>query len=624
MLLLRCTMAIKKYNVKSFQIDFEPIGRRGKCPAGNTFLECAQQLGVGLISICGGRGSCGGCKIQVVEGSFSTLTSIEREELTLQELQQGFRLACQARPTSDCKLRVPPESMSSPQRTQVNGENVLVDLDPSTTAYHLKMIAPSLTDLQGDTERVLESLSRQHQVQCHAIDLDVLRKASAQLRSWNWEAMAVVRHEEVIALCQYDSHRLGLAVDLGTTKIAAYLVDVSDGRTLAAMGEMNPQISYGEDVITRISYSMESSENSNRLRESVIEAINKLAGNLCLEVDASPEEIDEAVIVCNTAMHHLFLGISVEQLARVPFVPAIRQAVDTKARDVGLCLAPGSYVHLLPNIAGFVGADHVAMLLAIESSKAIGITLAIDIGTNTEICLAVDGKLTSVSCASGPAFEGGHIKDGMRAASGAIERIRIEHEEVFYQTVDGAPPIGICGSGIIDALAQLYLNGILDENGRMTGDCPRVRKVDGQREFVIVAEKERNGAAAITITQHDIRELQMAKAAIQVGIRALLESSGHSFDDINKVVIAGAFGSYIDASNAIAIGMLPSLPLDRFQQVGNAAGMGAKLALLSLRKRAEAQSIAHQASYIELATTPNFMENFIDATYLKSEKKKGG
>jgi uncharacterized 2Fe-2S/4Fe-4S cluster protein (DUF4445 family) len=610
--------------VKSVQIEFEPIGRRGKCSTGGTLLQCAQQLGVGIISICGGRGWCGGCKVQLVDGSCSTLTSIEREKLSLQELQQGYRLACQAYPAGNCKLRVPPESMSSPQRTQVNGKDVPIDLDPSTTAYHLKLAAPSLTDLQGDAERVLEALSQQHQVHCDTIDLDVIRKASSQLRLWNWETKVVVRHEEVIALCQCDSHRLGLAVDLGTTKIAAYLIDLSDGRTLAASGIMNPQISCGEDVITRISYSMESPENHSRIRSLVVEALNNLAGDLCKEAGASPEEIDEAVIVGNTAMHHLFLGLPVEQLARVPFVPALRQAFETKARDVGLNLAPGAYVCLLPNIAGFVGADHVAMILATGLRQANGISLAIDVGTNTEICLAVDGKLTSVSCASGPAFEGGHIKDGMRAANGAIERFQIVNGEVLYQTVDGAAPVGICGSGIIDILAQLYLNGVLDETGRMKDDWSRVRNVDGQREFVIVPEEERGGAAAITITQNDIRELQMAKAAIQVGIRTLLEASGHAEDEIANIIVAGAFGSYIDVANAMAIGMLPSLPLNRFQQVGNAAGVGAKLALLSLQKRAEAQAIAHQAAYIELATDPNFMKNFIDATYLKPYTRKGG
>jgi len=610
--------------MKAVQIEFEPIGRRGKCSVEQTILQCAQQLGVGMISICGGRGWCAGCKVQLVSGNCTALTSVEREKLTLEELQQGYRLACQAYPTSNCKLRVPPESMSSPQRTQVNGKDVPVDLNPSTVAYHLKMVPPTLTDLQGDTERVLESLSEQHQVQCHSIDLDVLRKASSQLRSWNWEAMAVVRHEEVIALCQYDSHRLGLAVDLGTTKIAAYLIDLNNGHTLTARGIMNPQISCGEDVITRISYSIESPENHNRIRVLVVDELNTLARDLCREVGASPEEIDEAVIVGNTAMHHLLLGLPVEQLARVPFVPALQQAFETKARDVGLTIAPGAYICLLPNIAGFVGADHVAMILATGLRQSEGISLAVDIGTNTEICLAVDGILTSVSCASGPAFEGGHIKDGMRAAKGAIERFKIENGEVLYQTVDGASPVGICGSGIIDILSQLYINGVLDETGKMNDDYPQVRNSDGQREFVIVAEEERDGSAAITITQQDIRELQMAKAAIQVGIQTLLEVSGHSVDEIDNVIIAGAFGSYIDIANAIAIGMLPSLPLARFKQVGNAAGVGAKLALLSLQKRAEAQAIAHQASYIELATTQDFMKNFIDATYLKPHKENGG
>jgi uncharacterized 2Fe-2S/4Fe-4S cluster protein (DUF4445 family) len=362
---------------------------------------------------------------------------------------------------------------------------------------------------------------------------------------------------------------------------------------------------------------MESDDNLKKIRSILIKELNRMIRELCNKSQVSPEEIDEAVVVGNTAMHHLFLGLPVTQLARVPFVPALRQAFDIKARDAGINIAAGAYIHLLPNIAGFVGADHVAMIMATGIRQYEGVTLAVDVGTNTEICLVADGKTTSVSCASGPAFEGGHIKDGMRAARGAIERLYIQNSNVFYHTVGNAKPAGICGSGIIDTLGQLVLNNVVDESGRMDTDYPNVRSEDGQREFIIVDEKERRGAPAISITQHDIRELQMAKAAIQVGIQTLLKNSDHTAEEIDNVVIAGAFGSYIDVANAIAIGMLPSLPINRFEQVGNAAGMGAKLALFSLQKRAEAQAIAYSTEYIELATTQDFMQNFVDATYLK-------
>jgi len=305
--------------------------------------------------------------------------------------------------------------------------------------------------------------------------------------------------------------------------------------------------------------------------------------------------------------------LPVEQLGLSPYVPAVKDALDIKARDVGLRIAPGAYVHLLPNIAGFVGADHVAMLLATEAWQAEGVVLALDIGTNTEVCLVSDGEMTSVSCASGPAFEGAHIKYGMRAADGAIEHLRLVDERVEYQTIGGAPPVGICGSGILDAMAQLYLAEVLGANGRMGADHPRVRTDQGQREFVLVSEEERDGDSAITITQHDVRELQSAKGAIRAGIRVLLEAKGHSEEDIEQVIIAGAFGTYIDVASAVTIGMLPPLPLDRFRQVGNAAGMGARLALISRSKRAKAQTIARRASYIELATVPRFEQILVQA-----------
>ncbi|MBM3118584.1 MAG: DUF4445 domain-containing protein [Chloroflexi bacterium] len=605
-------------SMTEYAVNFEPLGRRGKCQKDESLLACARRLGVGIASLCGSQGTCQCCKVQIVSGTASEPTSCELDGFSFQELKAGWRLACQTHPTSDCKISLPAESMTTTQRIQVEGLEVTVVPEPPVRTYCVKLATPSLSDLQADADRLLEALNQQHQLDCHRVDLELLRNLSTQLRSWNWECQASVRDDEVIALGLWPSQQLGLAIDLGTTKIAGYLVDLKNGQTLAVKGVMNPQISHGEDIISRIAGVINSPEQAWQLQKLTVEAINKLAVDLCAEVGASAEEIVEVVVVGNTAMHHLFLGLPVSQLVHSPFVPAVRQALDIKGRDLGLYIAPGAYVHLLPNIAGFVGADHVAMLLATEAPQAEGVTVALDIGTNTEVSLVKNGRITAVSCASGPAFEGGHIKHGMRAASGAIERLRIESDAIQYQTIDDAPPIGICGSGILDAIAQLYLADIIDESGRLKDGHHRVHSHDNQRQFVLVDEP------AIVITQQDLRELQLAKAAIRTGIQVLLEANNCSESEINQMIIAGAFGSYISVPSAIAIGMLPSLPLECFRQVGNAAGMGAKMALISLSKRAEAQSIASQVHYIELANAPNFSQTFIQASYLGRYRLENG
>jgi len=599
-----------------YQISFQPLGRRGQCPGDRSLLDCARQLGIGILGVCGGQGKCQSCKIQVLNGTVSETTASERDAFSSQELADGYRLACQTYPLSDCRLHVPAESMSTQQRTQVEGLEVIVSPEPAVDAYHVELTAPSLSDLRADDERVLETLYQQHRIHCEHIDIDVLRNISPQLRSWKWQAQASVRNKEVIALAPWPSRQLGLAVDLGTTKIASYLVDLSDGKTLAAKAVMNPQISYGEDVVNRIFRVVKSPADGAVLQHLAVEAINWLLVELCEAVGVNADEIVDAVIVGNTAMHHLLLNLPVKQLAYSPFVQVVRDAMNVKARDIGLSIVPGAYVHLLPNIAGFVGADHVAMLLAIEATQAKGVVIALDIGTNTEVSLLDDGKITSASCASGPAFEGGHIKDGMRAADGAIERLRLTNEHIQYQTIGGVPPSGLCGSGILDAIAQLYLAGVLDKGGRMLRNYPGVRVNKKQPEFVLVSEGEREGRPAITITQQDVREIQLAKGAIRTGIQVLLEATGHAEEEIEQVVIAGAFGTYIDLASAVAIGMLPALPLTHFRQVGNAAGMGAKLALTSISKRSEAQVLASGVNYIELAAAVNFNQIFVQAGYL--------
>jgi uncharacterized 2Fe-2S/4Fe-4S cluster protein (DUF4445 family) len=602
---------------RSFQIEFQPLGLRDQFPAGHSLLDCARQAGFDLVSLCGGKGTCGKCKVQIVSGNVSEPCQNERDTLSSEERAKKYRLACQVYAESDLVVNVPAESLSAPQRLQVEGLEPSVSPDPTIQNYAVSLSAPSLSDLRADDERLFEALEKQHGVICKSIDEVVLQSLSRSVRSLNWNISVTIRDTEIISVDPVDSRRLGMAVDLGTTKIAGYLLDLGTGKTLSAKGIMNPQITYGEDVIARMARAQMSPEDASTLQAKSLEALTTLSVELCQKADAArPEEIKEIVVAGNTAMHHLLLRLPVEQLTKAPHVPSVSQAMDIKARSVGLSVAHGAYIHLLPNIAGFVGGDHLAMLLAIKAWEAEGPLMALDIGTNTEISLVMRGEISSVSCASGPAFEGAHISNGMRAAPGAIDHLRLADQQIQYHTIHGSKPAGICGSGIFDALAQLVLNGIIDQNGRMHEGHPRVRENKTGREFIIVSEEERGGGSAITITQEDVRELQLAKAAIRTGIAVLLQERGLSDGDIDQVVIAGAFGSYLDISSAITIGMLPAIPLSRFRQVGNAAGMGAKAVLISKTAREAVQKVARKIRYIELAVTPDFNKTFMQAISL--------
>jgi uncharacterized 2Fe-2S/4Fe-4S cluster protein (DUF4445 family) len=593
-----------------YKVEFEPVGRRGRCPEGNSLLECARLLKVDLVSICGGVGACRRCRVQVVSGVVSPPTAVDRDTFTEAELGHGCRLACTAFPQSDIKVLVPPESLSAPQRTQVEGLELQVEPDPLARSIAVQLTPPTLGDPKPDDRNLWNELERGYDIAPGIIDLAVQQVFSSRLRAQNWQASVVLRESEIIAVDAPSTRWIGLAVDIGTTKIAVYLVDMKSGDIAASAGLMNPQISYGEDVVSRIYLAGQSAENAGKLQSLLVDALNSSIAALCAEIGSDPSHIADAVLVGNTAIHHLFLRLPVQQLGLVPYVPAVRSAVDIKARDIGMKMTPGGYVHMLPNIAGYVGADHVAMLLAIEMEKREGVTLALDIGTNTEICLNCRGKMKSVSCASGPAFEGAHIQFGMRAAKGAIERVRLSGEQLELQTIGGGAPVGICGSGLLDGIAQMLQNGVIDHSGRMQ-DHPLVRKRNDRREFVLV---ERPGEGDITISQKDVRELQAAKAAIRLGIQALLEDAGIVEADIDRVIIAGAFGTFIDVQSAIAIGMLPPLPLERFQQVGNAAGTGARLALISQARRRVALEIAARDGYIELACIPDFNTKFATAS----------
>ncbi len=600
----------------SYQVDFQPLGRRLRVGRGVSVLTAAQQAGVGLVSICGGKGTCGRCKIQVLEGQLSPLGETEGKKLSPDEIARGYRLACQAEVLSDLKLHIPPESLTAVQRTQVEGQELTVPLVPVVVGHDVRLPTPTREDIRSDLDRMRHHLVDTLDLSDLIFDFALLRQLPTLLRAEGWAGTVGLRGQEVVSFGPLGCELLGLAVDVGTTKLAGYLVELGTGRALAAAGAMNPQISYGEDVMARIAYAMEGEEQAATLQAAVVGAVNGLARDLCAQSGHHPEEIVETVVVGNTAMHHLFAGLPVRQLGLAPYLAVVSEALDLKAREVGLEMAPGGYVHLLPNIAGFVGADHVAMILSTGIGEAEGTVLGLDIGTNTEVVLRANGRLVACSTASGPAFEGAHIKDGMRAAEGAIERLRIVDSEVEYQTIGGAPPVGLCGSGVLDAVAQLRLSGIVDEKGNM-GHHPRVRRTEHGPEFVLVTGEEGGNQREVVISRGDVGEIQLAKGAIRAGINILLDEAGLSEQDVDQVIIAGAFGTYIDVSSAMAIGMFPSLPLERFNQVGNAAGMGAKLVLVSKEQRARAAEIARQVQYIELTNDKRFVDEFAGAMYLK-------
>ncbi len=597
-----------------YTIDFQPLGRRVEAADGVSLLEAARQAGVGLNAVCGGAGSCGTCVVRVVEGVVSPANRSEEEFLSGDELKEGYRLACQVRVGGDVLVDVPPKSISAPQRAQIEGRERPIEMDPRVQGFDIEPTPPSLHDLRSDEKRLLDALREQHGVEAPSFDPLVLRQLSSRVRQENWEVRVFVRNGEIIGGGAVGTTPLGLAVDVGTTKVAAYLVDLDSGETLAASGEMNPQIAFGEDVMARIAHAMGGEQHRRELQEAIIQGLTDRVQELCQGLGRVGEEVLEAVLVGNTCMHHLVMGLPVDQLGLAPYVPALSASSDVKARDLGLMIGIGAYVHLLPNIAGFVGADHVSMMMASGLHEADEITLGLDIGTNTEVSLAAGGRLLSCSTASGPAFEGAHIRDGMRAAPGAIEWVKMVDGRIEYQTIDGVSPVGICGSGILDSVAELRRIGVLNENGSMRlNSHPRVRQLDDRPEFLLVAAGENGALNDIVINRKDVSEIQLAKGAIRAGVDVLLDEAGVEVEEVERVVVAGAFGTYLDVASARAIGMFPPLPLNRFDQVGNAAGIGAKLALLSRRFREVATAIAERVEYIELTTDARFSSAYMNA-----------
>jgi uncharacterized 2Fe-2S/4Fe-4S cluster protein (DUF4445 family) len=575
---------------------------------GTSVLEAARQAGIDLASACGGEGNCGQCQVVILEGQTNPTTLDEEFILSDLERSTGTRLACCTQVLSDLKIQIPRGSLITGQRLQIEADLRQIEVDPIVRAIPINLSIPTLHDVRSDLNRIAEALDLKN----ISATPEVIRTISPALRANNWEINVFLRDQEIIGVGKLDEPPLGFAVDLGTTKIAAYLVDLESGTDLASGGIPNPQIGYGEDVISRLSYAHRNPQGGHVMAEKVQSALNELLGNLLQQVPANRSQVVEACIVGNTAMTHLLLRLPVGQLVNSPYVAAASSALDVRATEVGLEMAPGAYVHIPPCIGGFVGADHVAMILASDLDQIDKITLGVDIGTNTEIVIRKPGLpyLTSASCASGPAFEGAHISDGMRAASGAIEKVRITTGAVELTTIDDEPAVGLCGSGIVDVIAELSLNRLINQRGRFQKENPRISLGERGPEFVLVAAQHSGTGQDILIRQKDVEEIQLAKGAIQAGLNILLDVTNTAPEDVDEVIVAGAFGSFLNIKNAIAMGLFPHLPNAQYRQIGNAAVVGAKWILISQAARTQAQDITRNTQYNELTTYPKFNRQF--------------
>lgn len=620
------------------RVIFQPSGRRGYVEKGKDLLQSSRELGVGIESFCGGRQSCGKCRVRIEEGFYrkdgvhsarkhlSPFTSEEGKFIDAEDQRLGYRLACAARLQGDVVVSVPEESRSGKQVICKDPGDMGIEINPAVKGYDLELAPASLSDPKADLERIMSGLEKRHGLKGLGIDYPPLIRLGDNLRTAQWRVTVVIwMDQEIIDIRPGNFTSLyGMAVDIGTTTLAGYLCDLTSGEVVAMDSLMNPQISFGEDIMSRIAYTTNHpGEGLKKMHEQIIQSINKMIVNTTRVVGASPEEVYEMTVVGNTAMHHIFLEINPEYLGKAPFCPAIHRSIDVKARDLGLNIHPSGNIHVLPIEAGFVGADNVGVILAQRPHHMDGKTLIIDIGTNGELVIGNREGLHSTSCATGPAFEGAHITFGMRAAPGAIERVRINTDdyEVSFKVIgvdqwsDQCKPEeigakGICGSGIIDAVAEMVKAGIVDKSGRLVGSIPssRLKKAGKGYEFVIAKARETAIGRDITITPNDIRQVQLGKGALYAGAKVMMEILG--FKEINRVMLAGAFGNYIDPEKAMILGLFPDCELQKVTAVGNAAGDGARIALLDREKRREADDLARRVGYIELTLRKDFADQF--------------
>src|SRR5215211_4868516 len=639
---------------KKHTVILQPSGRRGQIEEGTSIRTAARELGVEIESICAENATCGKCLVLVEEGRFEKYNiDSKREHLSPIGVEERaylmrrprllkdkgweigqVRLSCQCKVLGDVLINVPEESRGNKQIVRKSARERAIEIKPSVRKYYVSMTPPNLERPIADWERLAKGLETSMGLVRRGeenlprwfdlnIDYQCLRTLSATLRAAKWNVtVSVWQDKEVIAVQPgYVEDSYGAAVDIGSTTVALYLCNLRTGELLAAESEMNPQIVYGEDVMSRIQYSIEHKDGLEKLHKAVIATLNKLLKQAAKTANIKTEEILEMVLVGNSTMHHLLLNLHPKDLGLAPFVPAIHRSMDVKARELGLQINSSGNIHVLPTIASFVGADTSAMILAEEPHKQDENWLLIDVGTNAELILGNRKRLLCTSTPTGPALEGAHVEYGMRAAPGAIERVHIDEKtlEPRYKIVgeddwNTGKAKGICGSAIIDAVAELFRAGIIDSRGKFKRglESNRVREGEKGWEYVIAWAEETSIGRDIPMTQQDVRQIQLAKAALFTAARTLLKQSGLQSPD--KIILAGGFGSYIDKEKAMLIGLIPDCELDKVYAIGNAAGDGARIALLNVEKRNEIDAVTRKIERFELPTDPEFQNQFMLAT----------
>ena len=628
-------------------VIFTPSGRRGRFSTGTTILDAARSLGVDIDSVCGGRGICGRCQVTQGIGEFakhgirserghlSAFAELEATYRAEKGLADDRRLSCTATVSGDVLIDVPPESQVHRQVVRKDLDVRTFSVDPVVRLHYVEVTPPELASPTGDLARLFEALEREWQLTDLEADLEVIRRLQPALEVGRYRVTVAVHEGRRVIGVWPGLHQTayGVAIDVGSTTIAGHLANLADGAVLASNGVMNPQIRFGEDLMSRVSYAMMHPEGASEMTAAVRKALDGLIASLAMRAGIKRAEILELAIVGNPIMHHLLLGIDPTPLGGAPFALATDRAVRTTAAELGLRVHPGARVYLLPCIAGHVGADTAGVILAEEPHLAERLTLVVDVGTNAEIVLGDKRRLLAASSPTGPAFEGAQISGGQRAAPGAIERVRIDREtleprfriigvdpwsddpafEAAAAGADWTGITGICGSGIIEVVAELFLAGVVSTDGVIDGSLaartPRI--VPDGRTFSYVLHEGAIGGPRIAITQNDVRAIQLAKAALYAGVRLLMDQLG--VEEVDEIRLAGAFGSQIDPTHAMILGLIPDCDLARVRSAGNAAGTGALIALLSGAARTEIEDVVRRVEKIETAVEPRFQEHFVEA-----------
>jgi len=604
----------------SCAVRFEPSGFAIEVEPGRTLLDAAREAQVPLPAVCGGRGTCGKCQVRILEGPLPSGTAKDRAALSEESLAQGWRLACEYTVTADTVLQ------SIAVRHQPKWEASPFDRsfipDPPLRRVTADASAPSLERPLDDAGTLGAALAATGGLSC--IDLGVLRSLPELLRGAGWRVSASIRHGELISLrpLEPQAPALGCALDLGTTNLALYIHRLEDGELLGVYAAANPLSSYGADIVTRLAWGERSPKARGEMQAVLARAANLLLAEAARDLGCSTGDFEEMAAVGNSGMHHLFLGLSGRQLIRCPYVPASRGALTIKARELGLTMSEGAHVYLPPLVGGFVGSDLLAVALSARMDQARGIRLAVDIGTNTEVLLSVNGELHCCSTASGPALEGAALRFGTVASPGAIDRVWVTpgQKHLEFSTLGGIPANGICGSGIIDALACLHRLGLVSRRGRLKLEPGWVVEDAAGERFCTLAPRESTSLGSeLCITQTEIRSVLLAKGAIRAGIDILLGLHGIGPAQVDELLVAGSFGNHIDIRSALAIGLFPRLPSDRIRQVGNAAGTGAALMLLSEKERDRAEKMAARIAHVELSLQGGFNRSFAASQWFPEE-----